>query len=432
MFFNEDFYTNCSGVKHRKRKKKETQEDDIIALNHKVTQRFIIDIEETKNRLKKISIELSQYKIPYGIEQKDIDAMVLQLREFQLTTTIDKSEKGEKSEKGGKKSVCYSEYKTLLQEFKHLSKKNVLPFFEEYKYKIKPLIEEYEHVLNKPVKINFFGKVASEKNTELANTKEKIMNLILHYYPDIIISGVHKKEDNNVQNTCPNCEYNDFVVEYNKQICTACGMEMESIQIDSEFVDVERVNFSKKYTYKKYIHFRDTLKNFQGKQNRIIDKSLIDRLEHEMIKDGIIDKIDDKKLEHTDRFDRYEKVKKEHIRIYLDQIGENKHYEDINLIYSQMTNLKNHCISSDLEEDLLKDFELFTKTFLEISKEKSDIKRTNILSSSFILFQLLRRRGYKCREEDFTLPTSQKCRYEQEYIYSLCCEKLGWNYISIL
>jgi hypothetical protein len=59
MFFNEDFYTNCSGVKHRKRKKKETQEDDIIALNHKVTQRFIIDIEETKNRLKKISIELA-------------------------------------------------------------------------------------------------------------------------------------------------------------------------------------------------------------------------------------------------------------------------------------------------------------------------------------------------------------------------------------
>jgi len=430
MFFNEDFYTNCSGVKHRKRKKKETQEDDIIALNHKVIQRFTTDIEDAKSRLKKISIELSQYKIPYGIEQKDIDIMITQLKEFQMTTPLDKSEKS------GKKSVCYSEYKSLLQELKHLCKKNVLPLFEEYKCKIKPLIEEYENVLNKPVKINFFGKSTSEKNTELANIKEQIMHLISTYYPDIINGSIHKKEESQIQNTCPNCEHNDFVLEFNKQICTACGMEMESIQIDSEFVDVERVNFSKKYTYKKYIHFRDTLKNFQGKQNRIIDKSLIDRLEHEMIKDGIIDKIDEhseiKTEKRNDRFDRYEKVKKEHIRIYLDQIGENKHYEDINLIYSQMTNLKNHSISSDLEEELLKDFELFTKTFLEISKEKSDIKRTNILSSSFILFQLLRRRGYKCKEEDFTLPTSQKCRYEQEYIYSLCCEKLGWNYVSIL
>lgn len=417
MFFNEDFYTNCSGVKHRKRKKKETQEDDIIALNHKVVQRFTIDIEEAKKRLKHISSELMCYKVPYGIEQNEIEQINKQIVELKITT-----------ETKNKKSVCYSEYKSLLEEFKNLCKKNIVPLFEDYKNKIKPLLEQYEHVLNKPVKINFFEKVTNEKNTELYELKEKIINLISNFYPDLIQNTTNKKDEENIQNRCPNCDDNNFVQEFNKQICVSCGMEMESIQIDSEFVDVERVNFSKKYTYKKYIHFRDTLKNFQGKQNRIIDKSLIERLEHEMNKDGLITI----QQQSDSSIDKYEKVKKEHIRIYLDQIGENKHYEDINLIFAQMTNLKNHSISTELEEDLLKDFELFTKTFLEISKEKTDIKRTNILSSSYILYQLLRRKGYKCREDDFTLPTSQKCRYEQEYIYSLCCEKLGWNYISIL
>jgi len=82
----------------------------------------------------------------------------------------------------------------------------------------------------------------------------------------------------------------------------------------------------------------------------------------------------------------------------------------------------------------MNDFDIFTDTFLSISSEnnKYDINRTNILSSSYILFQLLKRRNYKCKEEDFSLPSSQKCRFEQEYIYSICCEKLGWNYVSIL
>lgn len=414
MFFNEDYYTNCSGVKHRKRKKKETQEDDIIALNHKVTQKFQTDIEASKHRLTKLSSELLQYKIPYGIELKEIEELNLRIQKYNPTkTTI-------------KKSICYSEYKDLLEEFRKLDGENIMPLFEDYKFKIKPLIEKYQEILNKPVKINFFSKVSCEKNTELTEVKEKIIQLINHSYPDIIQPNSSKKQSSFYQQQCINCESTDFIQEFNKQICTNCGMEVDSVATDSEFVDVERVNFSKKYTYKKYIHFRDTLKNFQGKQNRIIDKNLINRLEHEMIKDGIIDPTE------QDEKQKYERVKKEHIRLYLDQIGENKHYENINLIFAQMTNLKNHTISSDLEDELLKDFEIFTKTFLEISREKTDIQRTNILSSSYILFQLLKRKGYKCREEDFTLPTSQKCRYEAEYIYSLCCEKLGWNYISIL
>ena len=254
MFFNEDFYTNCSGVKHRKRKKKESNEDDIIALNHKVMQRFITDIEETKINLKKIFLDLLQYKVPYGIEQKEIDDVNQQIialqfnKDFCDTFSSHSTFSGLVSETKNKKSICYSDYKNLLQEFKTLCQKNIIPLFEDYKWKTKPLIEQYQVVLNKPVKINFFGKVTTEKNTELTDLKEKIMTLIKNFYPDLLQNTSNKKDEQTTQNLCPNCDNTDFVLEYNKQICTSCGMEMESILIDSEFVDVERVNFSKKYT----------------------------------------------------------------------------------------------------------------------------------------------------------------------------------------
>lgn len=414
MMYNDEFYTNCSGVKLRKKKKKEKQEDDINSLHYKIQYKFQEDIEYQQIRLKEILNKLKETEIPYGIETSEIKKIIV-LYNISVTPI---------------KKISYFEYKGLINEILSIDVKLLESNFEDYKQNSKQIIDNYERVLNKPVKIDFFSvrKDNTEKE-ELIQIKNQFIELVNIYYKDLIQKEFIeknqeiKREDNE---SCANCGFTEFIEEGQyKKICEQCGYEVEMHITNSEFNDVERVNFSKKYTYKKYIHFRDTLKNFQGKQNRIIDETLIERLENEMIKDGIV-------INTTNKKERYEKVKKEHLRIYLDLIGENKHYENINLIYSKLTSQENYIVSQELEDELMKDFDLFTNTFLEISLQEKEIDRTNILSSSYILYQLLKRKGIKVKEEEFSLPSSQKCRYKQEYIYSKCCEKLGWNYISIL
>jgi len=414
MMYNEDFYTNCSGVKFRKKKKKEKQDEDINSLHYKVQQKFQEDLEYKKKRIEEILKTFQETEIPYGIEQVTIKKIL------SVNNITYKPEK----------KISYSEYKDLIKEYSSIDIKTIENNLDVYKTTSKTIIETYQKVLNKPVKIDFFSqKKDTSTREELEQIKHEFINLVNRFYKeliqkDFIETNSEKKED---KEECINCGNTQFIEESNyKKICENCGFEIEYHVTNSEFNDVERVNFSKKYTYKKFIHFRDTLKNFQGKQNRIIEDSLLTKLENEMIKDGIVN------VSTQNKKDRYEKVKKDHLRTYLDLIGENKHYENINLIYSKLTAQENYIITHELEEELMKDFDQFKDTFLDISVEEKDIERTNILSSSYILYQLLRRRGIKVKEEEFSLPSSQKCRYKQEYIYARCCEKLGWNYVSIL
>ena len=415
--YNEEFYTNCSGVKLRKKKKKEKQQDDINSLHYKVQSTFQQDLENKKKRFQELLDIIKHTEVPYGIEVREIKRIFIHNNiEYNTSRFV--------------KKIPYSDYKSIIKEINSIDVKNIENNFEIYKTNSKTIIDKYESILNKPVKINFFSQNKTDGDREELNTiKQEFIHLVNTFYTDLVqkdfIEIVDNKK-NEIKDDCKMCGSNDFIEEAQyKKTCVDCGYETEIHIINSEFNDVERVNFSKKYTYKKYIHFRDTLKNFQGKQNRVIDETIITRLENEMIKDGIINI-------NTEDKARYEKVKKEHLRTYLDLIGENKHYENINLIYSKLTSQQNYIVSQELEDELMKDFELFTRTFLDISIAEKEIDRTNILSSSYILYQLLKRRGIKVREEEFSLPSSQKCRYKQEYIYSKCCEKLGWNYVSIL
>jgi hypothetical protein len=427
MFYNEDYYSNCSGVKLRKRKKKEKIEEDIISLNNKINAMLEEKIKQNKHTLQQIIQTFCVTKIPYGINKSDIENI--------LRTHNQKNIKISNSQ-----ILSYKEYKDLIDKYHQIFSNDIENKFQIFKSSAKTIIDSYNIIINKPVKINFFTTTKVNDNQEEINKlKQEFIEMLHKCFPDLLkfedttyitsnliySTSNSKSQDQNKDDSCENCGSKNFIEELNSLVCQDCGMESKNIHLNSEFNDVERVNFSKKYTYKKYIHFRDTLKNFQGKQNRIIDEELILRLEKEMIRDGIIDISNNSNS-------RYDKVKKEHIRTYLDQIGENKHYENTNLIFAQITKLENHKITTELENMLMNDFSLFTHTFLELSAEDKSIQRTNILSSSYILFQLLRRHGYKCKEDDFSLPTSQKCRYEQEFIYSLCCEKLGWNFVSIL
>ena len=138
--YNEEFYTNCSGVKFRKKKKKEKQEEDINSLHYKVQQRFQEDIEYKKKRLNEILQTFRETEIPYGIEHITIKKII---------TVHNITHQPEKK-------VSYSEYKDLIKEYSSIDIKALENNLDIYRSTSKTIIESYQKVLNKPVKIDFF------------------------------------------------------------------------------------------------------------------------------------------------------------------------------------------------------------------------------------------------------------------------------------
>jgi hypothetical protein len=72
MFYNEEYYTNCSGVKNRKKKKKVKEQDDIVSLNLKIVNKFNEIKENLFKRKDDILQVISTTDIPYGVKQDEI------------------------------------------------------------------------------------------------------------------------------------------------------------------------------------------------------------------------------------------------------------------------------------------------------------------------------------------------------------------------
>ena len=231
-------------------------------------------------------------------------------------------------------------------------------------------------------------------------------------------------EDMQVDEECDYCGNKEFVENMTEHICTSCGKTKIHIEHNSCYQDNERVSYCQKYKYKKINHFKDTIRQFQGIQNKYINEKVLVELENALEKDKIIDR----SLNNP-----FVKLTKEHLRIYLDHTGHNKYYEDINLIYQHFTGKKCPIINQDVYVKILDDFEKRVQMFITISNEDEDkIERTNFLNSQYVLYQLLKKNNYQCSEQDFALPRSIKCRVDQEKIYIMLCDKLHWSYISIL
>jgi hypothetical protein len=67
----------------------------------------------------------------------------------------------------------------------------------------------------------------------------------------------------------------DFdIFEENTYICTKCYARQNVIKHSSSYTDIDRVNISSKYMYDPKIHFRDCIKQYQGKQNCTIPEKV--------------------------------------------------------------------------------------------------------------------------------------------------------------
>jgi len=275
------------------------------------------------------------------------------------------------------------------------------------------LIEKYKEILNKPVKMSFMGKSnkTNKEKTAIINSYVEISNK----YVDIKIN-IEKKD----KNVCKNCNNKDFDIEDgNIYICSNCSAQQFILKNVSSYKDIDRINISSKYLYDRRIHFRDCINQYQGKQNSTVHQKVYDDLEKEFELHHLIS--DDKNIPKKVRF---KIITKEHINIFLKDLGYSKHYENTNLIHYNLTGIKPDDISH-LEDKLLEDFDILTDMYDKMYK---NIDRKNFINTQFLLYALLVKHKHPCKKEDFSiLKTVDRLNFHNDITNQLF-QAIGWTY----
>lgn len=298
-----------------------------------------------------------------------------------------------------------------------------------YITRVIPILEKYSECKDKLNKVNFI-----KKNKDDTNRKNLLQ--IIKTYIDIVDEYFPQKYNFlwNIENDskktkgipiCDNCkkEQKNLILSDNYFICNNCG-NLISIANNNmiSFNDIERINIGSKYSYDRRTHFRDCIKRFQGKQNVNVPSEVFERLVEQFLKFQLIPE----NFKSLPKEVSFEKVTREHVQLFLKELGYNKYYDDIVFIYHKLTG---HIIPdiTHLENKLILDFDIlldeYDKTF------KND--RKNFIHNHYVLFQLLRKHNYKCQKSDFNFLKTNDRKFYHDNICQKLFQNLGWNFKAV-
>ena len=274
------------------------------------------------------------------------------------------------------------------------------------------IIEQYKRILKTPVKISFLGN----NTVKITEEKEKLIADFLQIAKKYIPIVNHKNPGK--INICDNCSKKNI----SEGVCVECGYEKEANGTTVSYKDVSRTNILQKYTYERRTHFRDCINQFQGKQNCKIDKKVYDDIEEQLDKHHLL--VGDKNTPNNIRFS---KIQKEHIMIFLKELGYDKHYENSNFIYSKLSGVKCPDISH-LEDQLMADFETVVNLYIKKFKYENRTDRKSFMNIQYVFFQLLNKNKYKCKKEDFNILKTIDRKAFHDEVFRELFEELGWNH----
>lgn len=281
-------------------------------------------------------------------------------------------------------------------------------------------LENYKKILRTPMKISFIGGNNKENNIEKRKIIDKYLDIVQKYDKTFV------KTNNNKQNTkiCNDCgNKKDFIIDDNIYICSVCGTQLDILLSTTSYKDIDRVNISAKYTYDRKVHFRDCINQYQGKQNCTIEPKVYEQLEDIFERHHLL--IGDKKTRKEIRFSN---ITKEHILMFLKELGFPKHYENVILIHYNMTGKKPDDISH-LEDKLLADFDLLVETYDKLFKNR--VSRVNFISTQYVLYQLLLKHKHPCKKEDFVILKTMDRKSFHDSIAAELFSALHWSFTPL-
>jgi ribosomal protein L37AE/L43A len=290
-----------------------------------------------------------------------------------------------------------------------------------YIMKSKPILDEYSKILYKKSTISFRRgkKKDNPKKKELISLYLRIAN---EYLDDAITIKSKLPQD---PKKCQECSSDILIVRDDGiNTCGECGLQQHSICYTSSHTDIERTNVTGKYKYDPRIHFRDTLHRYQGKQHVTINPEVYTKLEKIMEQHHLL-------IDSSDKKARFYKVTKDHVRLFLKELGYDRHYENHILIHNHLTGQKSDDISH-LEGVLMDDFDILFKMYNEEYRMSEKTERSSFISTQIVLFELLRRHGYKCDIHDFNVLKNIDRKIWHENVCSTIFAKCRWKYTSLL
>jgi hypothetical protein len=304
----------------------------------------------------------------------------------------------------------------LRENIEKLENKQDLNF---YIIETAELIQKYKDILKTPVKLSFCGK-PKQDDKEKNDIVKKYIEIAQKYYKIDV-----KPDEKKFKIVCEWCgNKREFAVEENAYICVDCGCQQEILQHTTSYKDSDRVNISAKYTYDRKVHFRDCINQYQGKQNCTIGQEVYDSLEDAFERHHLLvgDKSEKKEV-------RFGKITKDHVLMFLKELGFSKQYENVTLIHYNMTGKKPDDISY-LEDKLMSDFDLLIETYDKHFKK--NVSRVNFISTHYVLYQLLMKHKHPCKKEDFVmLKTTERKQFHNDVLEHLF-SNLSWSYYSVV
>jgi ribosomal protein S24E len=280
------------------------------------------------------------------------------------------------------------------------------------------LIHKFKAMLSTRIKTSFMGRKKQNDGPKRKIIREYLEIARRHTQVDVL---QEKEESEILCVNCPNLK-NFEILDDNTYVCQECFSQQEIIKHTPSWNDIDRVNISQKYMYDRKVHFRDCIHQYQGKQNSTIPQKIYDDLENEFENHYLLVGNKD-----TVKGDRFVKITKDLIRLFLGELGYNKHYENVHLIHYNFTGIKPDDISH-LEDQLLDDFDSLTETYDSMFKHLS---RKSFISTQYVLFQLLRRHKHPCNVSDFNILKTQDRKAFHDEITRACFISMGWNHVSL-
>jgi hypothetical protein len=273
----------------------------------------------------------------------------------------------------------------------------------KYRLATEQLLIDYTNLLKKPVRVNFMGGNLSENLDQKNQILAEFLNIAKDY------TNVQPIDNLRASVLCEDCKVelqreDDFLF-----VCPLCGFAMKHFASVASYQENARINIAQRYVYDKRAHFGDSIKKFQANQNTTIS---------EKVYSDLWDKINIHELP-------IDKLTKDHLYEFLKLTGHSDHYEDVTLIFCELTG-KTAPNISHLEQQLYTLFDQIDPVYEQVKPPE----RVNFLNGQFVLFKLLQKLKYPCREEDFYILKTRDKMLEHDQIWKKICEELNWQFIS--
>ena len=177
------------------------------------------------------------------------------------------------------------------------------------------ILEEYNKIINQPIKVDFMGNRIFDQSER----KQTIISEFYNIAKDYI--NIEPVEGQSRSMLCEECRVDlqredDFLF-----VCPMCGFAVKHFASIASYQENNRINVAQRYVYDKRSHFGDSIKKFQAKQNTTISDDIYRDLWEKLASHDI----------------PIERLNKSHLYEFLKLTGHSDHYEDITLIFCEMT-----------------------------------------------------------------------------------------------